>query len=183
MVFSLLPEQSKIDLINRSENIFDVKAGRSAFFKKSFLQNRDWAVLLYECDFKYDATRVALACEKLSYLRASCFNIGYVQDLSYNIDLCEGDLFHVHEVYCAPSYVIIEEEERFAIVSDSDYYWSIAGDKSFLSQIAFPSIKEELELFRKGIDPYITSKDSHNKSIGYQMLAYLKICSDVNNQV
>ena len=182
MALSPLSDKSRADLINASKNIFDVQVGRSAFFKKSFLESRNWIALLCECDFKDDANRIAVACEKVFYVKAFCFNVDHPEDLAYSISLCRDDLFKVHEIYHAPSYAIIDQEERFVIVSDSDYYWSVAGSKYFIDQIAFPSIEEELSLFSKGIDSYIMSEDLHNKSIGRQMLTYLRICQDINNR-
>ena len=155
---------------------FDISRGFSAFFKESFLDRKNWAALLYECDLKADATKVAHACHNYSYVKAFCFNIDHNNDETYSIDLCEADLSRVHKFYVSPSYAIVEENERFIIVSDSDYYWGIAGSLSFIENIANGSIEEELKLFASGIDPYVTSVDSINNKIGMKMLSYLEIC-------
>ena len=156
---------------------FDISRGYSAFFKESFLDKRNWVAILYECDLKADAVKVAYACHKHSYAKAFCFNIDHNNDETYGLDLCEADLSRVHKFYVSPSYAIVEADERFVIVSDSDYYWGIAGDISFINAVANDSIDSDLKSFSDGIESYVTSADNINNKIGRKMLSYLQICN------
>ena len=132
--------------------------------------------MIYECDFKSDAARVAKACQEFAYVQAVCSNLDYNRDESYRMEISELNLSKVHQIYHSPSYVIVGCKSEFMIVSDSDYYWAIAGLRSFVSRVAINSISEDLKSFRLGIQPYVQSEDAHNRSIGSTMMSYYEVC-------
>ena len=175
---SLLPMAEADLLRKRSSEYLDITSGLAAFFCKSFLEHRNWLAIIYECDFKADAGRVARASKMFGYYEASCFNVDQNKNEAYNIELSEKDLSSVHDIYHVPSYAILEKYDAFMIVSDSDYYWAIAGQRQFIEEISERNLERELDVFAAGIAPYVASSDSHNRAIGQCMLSYLMLCRE-----
>lgn len=176
MALAQLPAGDKSSLNKLTTQYFDVVPGRSAFFRRSLLQERHWIAVLFECDFKDDALKIAAAASARRWTRAICYNVEYPEDKAFELVLTEQDLRSVHNIYPSPSYAIVEHDGRFAIISDSDYFWAVAGPVNFIRDLCNQAVSAELDIFSQGIQSYLLSSDVHNRTIGEQMFQYLEQC-------
>ena len=176
MALSPLEAKDHDKLGELTAKYFDVIPGNSAFFKASTLEERDWIAVIYECDLNKDACRISKAVSFHRWTRAICFNLEYHDDVPVHIALTEEDIAAVHRNYPAPSFAIMEINEQFAIVSDSDYFWAIAGPIHFVERICNKDILSDLDDFCEGIRTYLQSSDLHNRAVGQQLQHYLALC-------
>jgi hypothetical protein len=167
-------ESSRIEVLAKS--YLAIVPGLSAFFTHEVLQDRQWVAAPFECDFDQDASAVAISCKKFGFVSGFCANVDANADQAYSLSLSEDDLRQVHRRYFMPSYAIVEQSEAFVLISDSDYYWSIAGTPDFVRSVAGKPIGAVLRKFHASIEPYAMSKDSHNQRIGRTMLSYYETC-------
>ena len=55
----------------------------------------------------------------------------------------------LEDTFLTPSYLMIEENENFMLVSDSDYYWEVAGPAEFIEELfGKPSDAVNLDFMR-----------------------------------
>jgi hypothetical protein len=159
-----------------ADNNIDIRHDVAIFFKRQFLKETRWGVLIYEQDFKYDAPKLSKACERFSFTKATSFSFGGSCDFSaIEVGLNNQDLIMLHEKYFAPSYILIEHGKKFSLLSDSDYFWAVAGPKEFLDDICDRDPHSVLDKFREGIDPYIKSNRDDMRSIGNLLKSYCAV--------
>ena len=160
-------------LAAQADQIFDITHNVSASFQEAFLRAQDWRVLIYERDFKDVDGMISNFCPKFGYANAMSFSFGGDGNFfATEMRLLHSELSLHHTKYFSPSYAIFEGEERFSIVSDSDYFWAIAGKRDFLIEICESKPLSVLEEFRSGIDPYIMSQNLDVQRIGRILESY-----------
>jgi hypothetical protein len=144
------------DTYRRFRNFVRVEENRCAFFERHFLERRGWyAAVVTEELTPEDAERVAAACGRFGYGLATVLDIDHFDpDSIYRIKLGAEALASLEETFLTPSYLLVEENERFMIVSDGDYYWSIAGKIDFLKACVGGSLSAINEEFARTAKKY-----------------------------
>ncbi len=165
-------------LVSQVDHMFDITFNIAAFFKEEFLRERRWSALLYEQDFKDTGGRISSICSKFGFHRAISFSFGgAIEFFSAEIQLVHSELCENHRNYFIPSYTIFEIGGHFSIVSDSDYFWAIAGERSFLNEVCDFEPLPALDEFKRGIVPYEVSCDSNMKNIGKLLSSYHSVAT------
>ena len=164
----------------RVGNTLDGIEGQSAFFKSNYLKSSGWSALIKERLFRDRDHAVTAACEIFRYEFAYCLSVydgsnDMDQDV-FKVPLSRHALPEVHKRFYGPSYAIFEEQQRFMIVSDSDYYWALAGTPSFVTLAMADSAAKIIPQFRAGVLPYSKSQYPVTRDLGIAMLSFADTC-------
>jgi hypothetical protein len=165
------------DNIVKLYDLFDVDPGISAFLKGEAIHQRGWGALLFEHRLEGDASRaVAAACKNAGFSTALCVDIDEHAYETRYISLDPEGIGKARYEFHTPSYAIIEADEKFFIVSDNDYYWSIAGERNFVESVFDVPWEKLLGDFEVGIRPYTQAGNAAERRISQNLLKYLDIC-------
>jgi hypothetical protein len=156
--------------------LLEIDAGYSAFFTKTALRRNGWVARIFEATFKGPAaahfTTVATRYQVGSLV---CVNVDANEDVGYVFPAEISSLAALRDVYFVPAYAILETTGQFAIVSDADYYWGIAGTRDFVEEVsAFPGA-ENIAEFRASAQRYTRPSSLHHH-MGLNLLQYADVC-------
>ncbi|MFF8803050.1 MULTISPECIES: hypothetical protein [unclassified Methylobacterium] len=176
MSFDLLDPAKKCALSEAVAPAFDIDPGFGAFYHPDFLKRKQWVAAIFEGDFRDDGDQICQGLSSAGIFTVACGGLAEYMTDWYSLSPQEGDLKEVRNKYFEPSYFISDYLESFCIVSDSDYYWSIAADIDKIENKFEINIKKCISEFRSDIAAFSTSDDEHSRKIGSMLQRYLEIC-------
>ena len=116
-------------------------------------KERNWLSAAIEDELMGPCTvRLAAACAEAGYRSAwsveipwnSAQSIVDASRLSLEAETIEK---LTREVCLGSCFLLVEDDQRFAIASDGDLYWMIAGDRRFVEAAIGNTIERQIEIF------------------------------------
>ncbi len=173
--FRILPAAEREGLLALVTPALDIVYGLGAFFKPSYLAGRGWRAGIFGADFRDADGCVSTPLRERGLRELACGTLTeYVLD-SFRIDCDHASLKRVHDEYVEPSYFVTDDLRSFCLVSDSDYYWGIAGDADLVDRVS-AGAHRTLDEFEASHAPYLDSDDAHDRRIGAMLAAHLAVC-------
>lgn len=146
--------------------------GVPPMFRSDFLKARRWACVAIEDELERDAAvQLAQTCAAHGLVAGWSLEIpwklGTWTPAAHRFALSStGFQALSKDAYLGSCFVLAEEESRFAVTSDGDLYWMLAGPRAFVETALGVSIAEQLHKFGKLAEAYAT-----NGSLAGQRLA------------
>ena len=147
--FEAVPADLARGLFDEVQLLTTVDRTSQATIRKAVVRNKRWvlAPMVEELN-RQEAKRLSIACQRCGYREAFCLKIDrFSAPETYRFLLTEDLLAKVRQHYPSPSYAIIEADRNFLFVSDGDYYWELAGSRSFVEAAAGKRIADIISDF------------------------------------
>lgn len=179
--FETLPPDLARGLFDEVQRLTVLDGTSQATIRKAVVRTKGWALApMVEELNRQEAKRLSIACQRWSYREAFCLRIDrFSAPETYRFWLTEDLLGKVHEHYPSPSYAIIETSRNFLFVSDGDYYWELAGNRSFLEAAAGKRMADIISDFGKVARGYKSPNMTGGRSI---LLSILQEATEIANE-
>ena len=129
-------------------------------FRLDVLKARCWACVAVEDELEGDAAaRLAQACATHSLVAGWSLEIpwepGPWTPAAHRFVLSStGFTALSKDAYLGSCFVLAEDESRFAVTSDGDLYWMLAGPQTFVEAALGVSVKTQLQIFSRVVKAY-----------------------------
>ena len=170
-----LTHPSCIDTERHAIILSSLVKGVPPVFCSSFLKLHQWICVGIEDELEGEAVcKLAKACADAGFTHGWSVEIPWNAEqeivASYQHRLTDIDIKSVTKnAYLGSCYVIVEESLQFAVASDGDLYWMLAGPQAFVEASIDCSVKMQLSAF----DAVVASYNSH-KSLAGERLAIVQ---------
>lgn len=141
-------------------------------FRLDVLKARHWACVAIEDELEDDAAaQLAQACAAHGLVAGWSLEIpwepGTWTPAAHRFALSSiGFQALSKDAYLGSCFVLAEDESRFAVTSDGDLYWMLAGPRTFVEAALGVSVETQLQTFSRVIKAY-----AKNGSLAGQRLA------------
>ena len=129
-------------------------------FRLDALRERRWACVAIEDELEGDAAeQLACACARHGLVAGWSVEIpwkpGIWTPAAHSFALSAADIQALSKnAYLGSCFVLAENEGCFAITSDGDLYWMLAGPQAFVETVLGVSIEAQLQVFNKNVGLY-----------------------------
>ena len=147
----------------------DLAVGIPSVFRLDALRRKRWVCVAIEDELDGEATdRLGAAC-----LRAG-FGHGWAVEVPWSAEHTVSDAYHLpltpaglrtvaKEVLIGSGFVIGEMSTRFAVASDGDLYWALAGDPAFVEAAVGQTLQAQLDEFERVVTAYNSGSDPQDR--------------------
>lgn len=156
----LHPGPSDAEIARISRLVASFVEGVPPIFRLEALASRDWVCVAVEDELTGSAARqVAVACADAEFTKAESIDIPWEQRLTPIVprlhDMTASDLESLRwDHFIGSCYVTIETMGRFAIATDGDAYWMLAGPLAFVEAAIGCPIAIQVERFQQVVAAY-----------------------------
>ncbi len=147
-------------------------------FRLSVLQAHRWVCVALEDELDSEAARkLAEACAAAGFVRGWSVEVPWTTEqhviASHRLPLTADAIQSVtRDAYLGSCYVLGEEADGFAVASDGDLYWMLAGPRNFVEASIGHSVAAQLSAF----DKLVASYNPHESLAGKRLAAAQKLC-------